>query len=190
MKGLLLAAFGAIAVAGTAGASEFGPQLGALAEGELAAWIDDPAVIDAVRAQNAAHEGIAQADIDAMDTQWRSEVAAAGGALIDEVMGRPGSDALRARKESAGGLVTEVFVTDAHGLNVIQSDVTSDYWQGDEEKFTETFGKADGFYLIGEVEFDESTQTYQSQVSMPINDPDTGAPIGSVTFGVNLELLQ
>jgi hypothetical protein len=39
------------------------------------------------------------------------------------------------------------------------------------------------------VEFDDSTQFYQSQVSMPIRDPATGDLIGAITFGINVQSL-
>ena len=38
-----------------------------------------------------------------------------------------------------------------------------------------------------EVELDESTQTYQAQLSFTLVDPATGAAIGAVTVGVNAE---
>ena len=78
---------------------------------------------------------------------------------------------------------------DGRGLNVAASDATSDYWQGDEEKFTETYGKGAGGILVGDIEYDESTQTYQGQVSLAIADPETGAVIGAVTVGLNAEKL-
>jgi hypothetical protein len=93
-------------------------------------------------------------------------------------------------RDAGGGLFTEIFVTDSVGLNVAASDVTSDYWQGDEAKFTESFGAGPGAVHLGEIEFDESTQMYQSQVSVPVLDPESGAPIGAATFGVNVELLD
>jgi len=40
------------------------------------------------------------------------------------------------------------------------------------------------------VEFDESAQQCQAQVSMVIVDPASNQAIGAVTFGVNVELLQ
>ena len=78
---------------------------------------------------------------------------------------------------------------DNRGLNVAQSVETSDYWQGDEAKWQETFGNGSGDIHISEVEFDESTGSYQSQVSMPISDPDTGELIGAITFGINVQSL-
>lgn len=110
--------------------------------------------------------------------------------MISEVLARALSGQLRDRKESSGGLVTEVFVMDNRGLNVGQSDVTSDLWQGDESKWSQSFGVGADAIHIGEVELDESTQSYQSQVSLAISDPETGKPIGAVTFGIDLEYLE
>ena len=188
---ILFPALVAIAVAATtASANEFEGPLRDLAGTELSGWVADGAIVEAIRAQNAEYADLTQPQIDEMDQTWRAEVGSGSRPMIDGILARPGSAALRSRKEASGGLVTEVFVTDAHGLNVVQSDVTSDYWQGDEAKWSETFGKPKGTVHIGDIELDESTQTYQSQVSLPVHDPETGEPIGAVTFGVDLSLLQ
>jgi hypothetical protein len=81
---------------------------------------------------------------------------------------------------------------DNHGLNVAQSAVTSDFWQGDEDKWQQSYGDGtgDGAVHISEVEFDESTGVFQSQVSLPIKDPATGKLIGAITFGVNVQSLM
>ena len=78
---------------------------------------------------------------------------------------------------------------DGKGLNVGQSDVTSDYWQGDEDKWQKTFLAGAGAVHVSEVEFDESSQTYQSQFSMPIVDPATSTVIGAVTVGVDVTMV-
>ena len=78
---------------------------------------------------------------------------------------------------------------DAKGLNVGQSDVTSDYWQGDEDKWQRTYPVGPDALLIGEVEQDESTQRFQTQVSLSVVDPADGAVIGAVTVGIDVETL-
>jgi hypothetical protein len=172
--------------AGQASANEFAEPLAELAAPELVTWVADPAIIAAVRAQNEAHAGLTQADIDALDLQWRAE-AGAPAALITPILGNSLSEYLRGRKEAGAGLYGEIFVMDNHGLNVGQSDVTSDYWQGDEDKWQ--VPQSTGGVHFGDVEFDESAQTYLSQVSLPIVDPDSGAFIGAITVGVNVEAL-
>ena len=78
---------------------------------------------------------------------------------------------------------------DNKGFNVGQSDPTSDYWQGDEDKWQKTYLAGPYAMFIDEIEMDESTQTFQSQLSLSIADPDTGQVIGVVTVGVDVDLL-
>lgn len=151
-------------------------------------WLADPAIVDAVKAQNATNAALDQAGVDALDQKWRAEVEADIHPMIDGVLGNTISAFLKAKQEASGGTITEIFVTDAKGLNVGQSDVTSDYWQGDEDKFTKSFGAGSGALFVDAAEKDESTQMLQSQASMTIVD-ETGKPIGAVTIGVNLDQL-
>lgn len=78
---------------------------------------------------------------------------------------------------------------DAKGLNVGQSDVTSDYMQGDEAKHQKTYVAGPKSTFIDEVEFDDSSQTFQTQISRTIIDPADGKAIGAITVGVNVENL-
>ena len=160
------------------------------AESTARTWIVDPEIIEAIKAQNARHANIDQSEIDKLDKQWRAETKATQRPLIDRVLSTALSKKLLEVKNRAGGMITEVFIMDNKGLNVGQSDVTSDYWQGDEAKWKETYLAGAGSMLIDEVEFDESTQTFQSQLSLPVLDPATNEVIGAVTIGVNVELLQ
>ena len=173
----------------TAQDHEFAEPLTALAQGEIKQIASDPVLVAAIEAQNATTSAYDQAKIDALDTQWRAEVDAAAKPLIDATLANAASAYLAKVQEESGGKFTEIFATDAVGLNVAQSTVTSDYWQGDEDKFTLSFGAGADAVALGEVEQDESTQTFQSQVSITITDPATGAPIGSITAGVDLSML-
>lgn len=80
-------------------------------------------------------------------------------------------------------------MTDNRGLNVAVSSLTSDMWQGDEAKFTKVFPNGAEGTLFGDVELDESTQTYQGQVSISITDPATREVIGTLTVGVSADAL-
>jgi hypothetical protein len=172
----------------TAQDNEFAEPLTALAQGEIKQIAADPVLVAAIAAQNAVSAGYDQAKIDALDQQWRAEVDAAAKPLIDATLANAASAYLAKVQEQSGGKYTEIFATDAKGLNVAQSTVTSDYWQGDEDKFTKSFGAGADAVFLGEVEEDESTQTFQSQVSVTVVDA-AGAPIGSITFGVDLSTL-
>ena len=78
---------------------------------------------------------------------------------------------------------------DNKGLNVGQSNITSDYWQGDEAKWQDTFMQGANSIHISEVEEDETTQTYQSQLSLPVIDPSSQSVIGAITIGINVDAL-
>jgi hypothetical protein len=157
---------------------------------QLLSWINEPAVISAIRAQNALHADITDADILELDTQWRDEIGATDTPLQTQVTSKAVSVYLNEKQHGSNGIVSEVFLMDEHGLNVGQSNLTSDYWQGDEAKFQESFGKGAGSVHVGEVELDESTGAYLVQISSTIVDPDSGTPIGAVTFGINIGLLE
>ncbi|HBF28820.1 hypothetical protein [Rhizobium sp.] len=152
------------------------------------AWVQDPIIIDAIKAQNAAHAGLGKADIDALDKKWRAEVQKGDQPLIASVMSNQVSAFLKEKQAGSKGAIAEVFVMDNKGLNVGQSEITSDYWQGDEAKFQKTFDVGPKTLFVDEVEKDESTQALQSQASMTIVD-ETGKAIGAVTVGVNLSAL-
>src|SRR5688500_4653530 len=193
LRGFVVAASAALAfsmpVAAIAQEHEFAGPLTEIANGMLREIAQNPVVIAAIKAQNEQSAAFDQAKIDQLDSQWRAEVGAASKPLIDATLASDASQALLQAQEQSAGLITEIFVMDAVGLNVAQSTVTSDYWQGDEDKFTLSFGAGPDAVNLGEIEQDESTQTFQSQVSVTITDPADGKPIGAVTAGVDLSSL-
>ena len=157
------------------------------AQSQVAKWVQNPSVLEAIKAQNSKHAGLTPADIEGLDQQWRSETGAGSQPLIDGVLNSALSQHLASLKAEQNGLVTEIFVMDNKGLNVGQSDVTSDYWQGDEAKWKETYLAGPDAIYVDEIEQDESTQVFQSQLSMAITDPASGEVIGAITVGVNVD---
>jgi hypothetical protein len=176
--------FGAVTVAH---ADQHEATLRNLAENQIKTWAGDAKVIQAVKDQNAKHESLNQTDIDKLDKQWRAETKSGSKPMIDEVLANTLSQFLKSVKNNGQGIYTEIFVMDNRGLNVGQSDVTSDYWQGDEAKWKKTFKVGPEAVHIGEVKKDESTQTFQSQISIAIADPATKQVIGAVTVGIDVE---
>ncbi len=173
----------------TASANDFAPQITKLLNEQIKPWLSDPAIVDAVKAQNLKTASLTDADIDKLDKQWRAEAKAGGGPLVQEVAAAPLSDFLKGKEAAAGGLISELFVMDANGLNVGMSDVTSDYMQGDEAKWQKTYQVGPDAVFIDDVEFDESSKAFQSQVSATVVDPATGKAIGAITIGINVEKL-
>ncbi|KPQ18535.1 MAG: hypothetical protein HLUCCO18_00475 [Rhodobacteraceae bacterium HLUCCO18] len=170
-------------------ASEFDSALQAFLETEILGWSQAAEIVGAIQDQNVQNATLDQARIDALDLTWRAEIGSGSTPTIDPVVQGPVADFLRARVDASGGRITEIFIMDLHGLNVAASAITSDMWQGDEAKFTETYGIGPDAVHFSEVGLDESTQRYQAQISLTIVDPATGEPIGAMTVGVDAEAL-
>ncbi len=151
---------------------------------EIKAWVQTPMIIEAVKAQNEAHKDIEHNTIQQLDQQWRAETSASDKPLIDKVLSTSLSQHLKEVKESSKGSYTEIIIMDNKGLNVGQSDITSDYWQGDEDKWKKTYLVGPDAVEIGDVDMDESSHSFQSQISVPIVDPETNKVIGAATVGV------
>ena len=168
-------------------ADEIKDSLIAMAKNEVQGWLSNDIVINNVKAQNAKNKGMSEADIISLDKQWRAETSASSQPLISKVLGTELSSYLAGVKENSAGVYTEIFVMDAAGLNVGQSDVTSDYWQGDEAKWQKTYQVGPKAYHISEVEMDESSQQLQVQLSLPV--VENSIVIGAVTIGINVDAL-
>ena len=125
------------------------PALGEAGAGdsELAA-----ALVRAVRKQNA--EGLSAEEIAERDERWQAEEddsqfkwtlqqTRAGRYLRDRVDRDPAYN--------------EAFLTDGTGANVAAYPPTSDYFQGDEEKWSASFNDGAGEIFLGPLEYDDST---------------------------------
>jgi len=174
----------------TVGVANANSSLSDFVNSQLASILDSDIVVSSIIEQNHANSGLTQSDIDALDLQWRAEADGADGSMIDNSLSNSLSRYLLEATEESDGLVTEIFIMDNHGLNVGQSGLTSDYWQGDEAKWQQTFLVGKNATHASDIEFDESSQTYQLQVSVSIFDNSTNEVGGAATFGVAAEVLE
>ena len=152
--------------------------------------LQQPVTILSVTSSNKQHEGVQQAEIDKLDEAWKSEAKSDDQPLIAEILSSPLSSYLLYTQAKSAGLFTEIFIMDKFGLNVGQSSVTSDYWQGDEDKFQKTFQVGPEAVFIDEPEYDDGTKTWRVQVNLTIVDPSSKAAIGAATAEINLTELQ
>ncbi len=174
-------------LAGPVFAAEPEHDFAGFVENTARAWFAAPEIHAAIEASNAAHAGMSEEDILAKDAQWREQVGAPQSPMITPILTSDAARALQAHVEASGGSVSEIILMDNLGMNVAVSSVTSDFWQGDEAKFQQTYSVGSSAIHIGEIEFDESSQTYQVQVSFTISD-GSGTPMGAATIGLNAEM--
>ncbi len=152
-------------------------------------WIHDPQIVEVLKNSNAYHQYLTPKDIDALDVRWRSEFRGQSKPLIFSILNNSLSVFLRDKQREADGIITEILVMDAKGLAIGESEITSDYWQGDELKWQNTYLAGPNITFVDRVEKDASTQMLQVQASMTVSDPETGQPIGAITVGINLDAL-
>lgn len=143
----------------------------------------NPTVIRAARRQNS--EKLPLDLIKQRDDEWKSNSE-----LTHFKRSLQENDAGRFLKRVVGRNTSfnEAFVTDNQGANVAAFPPTSDYWQGDEEKWAASFNNGSGEIFMGPLEFDQSTRTYAVQISAPLYD--RGATIGVLVVGVTLDYLK
>lgn len=153
-------------------------------------WLANPIVALSINTQNDLRGSLSQPDIDALDKQWRNERESDDKPLISATLSAPLSVYLLRIQAGSLGLYPEIFVMDANGLNVGQSAITGDYWQGDEDKFQKTFPKGPGSVFIDAPEWDENFKVWRAQLNLTLSDPETGKPIGAATVEFNLDELK
>jgi hypothetical protein len=143
----------------------------------------NPALIQAVRRQNA--EGLDMDKIKKRDDDWKGtkNLTPLKRSLQENSAGK-----MLKRYVSRNPSLNEAFLTDNQGANVAAFPATSDYWQGDEEKWTASFNGGNGLLFLGPVERDESTNTMAVQVSAPLFHQ--GETIGVLIVGVTFDYLS
>lgn len=158
------------------------PAVTAYVKKNVQPWLSDPVIVAAVIASNKAHARLMQTDIDALDQKWKDKDQA----LRDSTMKNPAAAFLVKKKEASGGVITEAFVMDDRGLNVAQTDGTSDMWQADEAKWQKSYAAGPGTIFVDKVEEDGGKKI--AQVSVTISDKDTA--IGAITLGIDVDKLK
>lgn len=84
--------------------------------------------------------------------------------------------------------IVEAFAMDNQGAVVGENALTSDYWQGDEEKWTGSYNGGKGGVDVGKEKFDKSANATLQQISLPLIDAQ-GEVIGAVTWGLSVDKL-
>ncbi|MEQ9106151.1 MAG: hypothetical protein RLO04_01645 [Limnobacter sp.] len=141
-------------------------------------------VVDAVKAGNA--KQMSNAAILDLDTRWIKMQGKLPEA--QEILGSRIS-ALLAVEINRKVYFKEVILTGNQGETLAMNKVTTDFWQGNEEKFLEIFDshvpsrKPDSF--ISRARWDDSTKAMIAKVSVPVYDGES--MIGTLTVGVDLK---
>lgn len=138
-------------------------------------WAAEPAVVSAVAAQNQ------KGPITGMDNaKWKA--VRRSDELIKGFQNNDAANLLKQKVDESQGLYSEAFLSASQGEKAAFLDKTSAYIHKGQPKFDTPF--TSGKPWQGQPEFDESSQTYQIQIAVPVLAD--GKPIGVLVVGVNL----
>ncbi len=142
-----------------------------------------PLLVDATRKQNS--KNLSLEKIKTLDKEWTStkELTPFKKSLQEGKVGNFLMGLVHKKN-----VFNEIFLTDNQGANVSAYPATSDYWQGDEDKWKKAFNYGDGKLYVGPAEFDESTGTNAVQFSVPVLDEDK--TIGVLVVGVKVSYIE
>eukprot|EP00808_Paulinella_micropora_P017873 g5282.t1 len=157
----------------------------AFVSGLLTTYLSDPELVAACVAQN--NEGLSMNDIAARDADWIAKTSA-GLLLQQTVYNHSVSQKLR-QEIASRPEVAEAFLMDAQGANVAVSDITSDYYQGDEDKWRDGFNYCRGGFGVGALTIDKSSQKLAMHISFPIlalnaGDDSQGQLVGALNMAI------
>ena len=137
----------------------------------------NPALIKAVEQQNS--KDISLDQIKAIDREW---IEGKRESFALSLQNNSTGQLLRKKVLSNPELFTEMLLCDEQGAVISEYPITSDYWQGDENKFTACYNDRDGKPFIGPLEFDQSSLSYSVQISVPVKNEIT--TIGVLVTGI------
>ncbi|HLT12652.1 MAG TPA: transporter substrate-binding domain-containing protein [Marinobacter sp.] len=150
-----------------------------------------------VNFSSAIHQGPnydSHTDILTQDTVWQALAPRKLTPLAAQILELPVSKTLAEWQASHSPLVTEVLVINNKGALVAMSQLSSDYWQGDEAKFQEIAVETDHGLAqrapiwISPIRYDASTSQFQVTVSvpLPLTEPNNGLE-GVLSLGLAIE---
>lgn len=151
---------------------------------EIKALAQHPLVVESVKKGNA--KGLTLEQIKEIDERWiqqKGKVPEAQ-AMLESTVSK-----LLALELAQKIYLKEAILTGRLGENVAMSPTTTDYWQGDEEKYLAVFdenippSKPD--QIISRAKWDESSRAMIAKVSVGVFDGPR--MIGTLTVGVDLK---
>ena len=107
--------------------------------------------------------------------------------FIKSILANSLSKKLKQMEQKSQGKISEVFVFDDQGYILGLSQITSDYWQGDEEKYRRIFDDSEPINF-SRIQFDSSARKFLVSVTMPIFNPETDRKIAAITFGFDADI--
>ncbi|RMD82301.1 MAG: hypothetical protein D6815_09545 [Candidatus Dadabacteria bacterium] len=141
-------------------------------------------VVAAVKRHNARKLSLEK--IKELDREWTATSHLTP--LKREVLDNPVAKHFRSLVTFEDTIYSELFLTGNQGATIAAYPLTTDYWQGDEDKWIKAYNGGAGQVFVGPVRYDESTKTDSVQISVPVLDGERA--IGVLVVGIKLSYVQ
>lgn len=145
-------------------------------------------VIDNLVKQNDISAGYTESSLKIMDNSWHSEIRKVNQPLISQVMGSDLSQFLQKKKDDSSGVITDLRIIDAKGLNIAQTVISEDYWNEGKPRWDNTFKVKTYATYISDVYYSDETNKFQVEISFMIISEDQ--PVGVIAAGIDVEQLE
>lgn len=139
----------------------------------------NPLLIKAVRQQNS--EALDMETINRREQGW---IAGDELSELKNSMLASNHAAVMQRFVDGNRDLSEIYLTDNQGAIVAAYPLTDDYWQGDEEEWTNAFNNGNGRVFIASLEQNKATNSILTHVSAPVLDRNK--TIGVLVVGIKL----
>ena len=168
------------------------PKLSAKAQARVKAETEklremgkEPELAKAVETQNT--KKLTPVQVIETDKQWMAKDPKIE-SLVRELMNNDCAKHLKTHLAKDAAYV-EFIVMDQLGANVCITSRTSDYWQGDEDKWRKSYANGKGGTDVSAPLYDESAKAWVVQVSVPVVD-EKKKVIGAVCVGLKVDELE
>ncbi len=171
-----------LVVAGTAAAQDKSvpKSLVKFAQQTLTTFGQDAQLVALVQKSNTNPQDVAK--LKALDARWQKNDNVAD--LMKSVMQSPAAARL-GKLIGSHPYVPEAFVMNAQGTIIGETNQTSTYWKGEQEKFTAAYADGKGALWFGALAYDESSKTNSVQISVPVMSGSKA--IGAICFTVDVD---
>jgi sensor histidine kinase regulating citrate/malate metabolism len=140
-----------------------------------------------VQKANAQHANYSKTQIRALNKQWQQQLNSSDKPLINSVMNNGLSALLEKIEEHSNGLYQGIIMTDSKGLNIGQTYMTGQYWQGGKSFWKKAFKTSPGNPYIFQGS-NRKGQLKPAMIALPILDSHN-TPIGVVAVDINISKL-
>lgn len=155
--------------------------------GVVREFVKSKNIISEVEKKNLAEKKMSQADIKKLDEEWiasKKITKVIKGFMTNKLA----AYLLEFQEENEG--FAEIFITGIKGVNLAQTNKTSDYYQGDESWWTSAFNDGKGAEVKGEVEYDDSANTESIAIAIPVYNSAGKKVIGIIKVVIDITSIK